>query len=93
MAVVIFLGLMLRFENGAAFELGALNDPAVYASLVAILLTLAGAIRWRTAVQAKSKEDGVQFEDEPEAAVLRLGLEHRDGVLPMESSGASFRLR
>ena len=92
MAVVIFLSLMLRFENGAAFELGALNDPALYAALVAILVTLAGAIRWRTAVQAKSEEAGVQFEDEPEPAVLRLGLQHRDGVLPTNSSLAVSRV-
>jgi hypothetical protein len=86
MAVVIFLALMLRFENGAAFEFGALNDPARYAALLAVLVTLAGVIRWRTAVRTKSKEAGVQFEDEPEPAVLRLGLQHPDGVLPTDPS-------
>jgi hypothetical protein len=83
---------MLRFENGAAFELGALNDPALYAALIAILVTLAGAMRWRTSVRAKSNEAEVQFADEPEPAILKLDLQHRDGVLPTDPSDAVAHL-
>jgi hypothetical protein len=91
-AVVVFIVLMFRFEKGAAFELGALDDPALYTALVAILALVAGAIRWRTGVRAKSKEAAIQFEDEPEPAILRLGLEHRDGVLLTEASRRPSRL-
>jgi CubicO group peptidase (beta-lactamase class C family) len=91
LAVVVFVVLMLRFEKGAAFELGALDDPTLYTALATVLAMVAGAIRWRTAVWAKSKEAEVQFEDEPEPAILRLRLEHRDGVLTREFSRESSR--
>ena len=92
MAVVVFIGLMFRMNKAVGLERSALDNRALYGALIAVLAIVAGALRWRAAVQAKSKEAAVQFEDEPEPAILRLGLEHRDGVLPMEASRASPRL-
>ncbi len=88
MAVLAFIGFAYRLNKGAAFERSVLENSARFVALVAVLAIAAGAIRWRTAMRARSQEAAVQFADEPEPAILGLGLQHRDGVLPMEPSGA-----
>lgn len=86
MAVLVLIGLAYRLNKGAALERGALDHPARYTVLIAVLVIAVGALRWRTAVRAKSEEAVVRFEDEPEPVILRLGLQHLDGVLPIGPS-------
>jgi len=92
MAFLAFVGLAYRLNQGAAFERSLLEHPLRLTALVAVLTLAAGAIRWRTAVLAKSEEATVQFDDELEPAILGLGLRHRDGVLPVAPSGAASAL-
>jgi CubicO group peptidase (beta-lactamase class C family) len=88
MAVLAFIGLMTLINKGAALERNALDHAAQYATLLTVLGVAVSAIRWLAAVRAKSEGAAVQFKDEPEPAILALGL-HQDGVLSMEPSDAS----
>ncbi|HEX4169278.1 MAG TPA: serine hydrolase domain-containing protein [Bryobacteraceae bacterium] len=92
MAALVFVGFAYKLNKGAALERSALEDPRRYAALVTVLAIAVGVIRWRTAVHAKSEEAVVHFEDEPEPAILRLGLHHGDGVLPTQVSPPASRL-
>ncbi|MBV9181111.1 MAG: hypothetical protein JO356_07360 [Acidobacteria bacterium] len=92
MVCLAFIGLTFRVSKGAALERTALEHPVRYAALIGVFAIAAGAIRWRTTVRARSEQAAVQFEDEPEPTVLRLGLEHRDGILPVQPSRAQYRL-
>jgi hypothetical protein len=89
MAVIAFTGLVFLINKGAALERSALDDPARYLALIAVLALAAAAIRWRTAVRARSAAAMIQFENEAEPVILELGLD-RDGVLPMSSSDVPF---
>jgi hypothetical protein len=77
-AALTFLGFVYRLNKGAALERSALDDPARYTAVVVFLVVTLGALRWGTAVRAKSEEAVVQFEDEPEPAILRLGLDRME---------------
>ena len=75
--------LMLLLVKGGMLELSALEDPARYAAMIAILVAVAGAARWRTARRANTEEPVVQFDDEQAPVLTSLGL-FRDGVLPIQ---------
>ncbi len=92
MICLAFIGLTFRISKGAALERSALEHPVRYTALIAVLAIAAGAVRWRTTAQARSKEAAVQFEDEPEPTILRLGLDHRDGILPVQPARVPSRL-
>jgi hypothetical protein len=66
------LAFGLLVDQGAVLELRALQHPASYAMMIAILLVAAGLARKRTAVLTKS--EALEFEDQPPPAVMVLGL-------------------
>lgn len=80
--------LMLLTVKAAMLELGALEDPARYVEMIAILLGVAWAARWRTARRANTEEPVVQFDDELAPVLTSLGL-FRDGILPIQTRGGS----
>jgi CubicO group peptidase (beta-lactamase class C family) len=79
------LAVLLQMLNRAS-ELvrGALQNFITYAILAGLLALVLVCLRWRT---ANSMPEELEFEDKDEPAVQELGL-HRDGVLPIEPSGA-----
>jgi len=79
LGVSLFLNLLIA---GVNFERRALDRPASYAAMVAVLAVAALCVRWRTMTRAKSEESEVQFEETLTPTVLVLGL-NRDGVVPM----------
>ncbi|MBV8810497.1 MAG: beta-lactamase family protein [Acidobacteriaceae bacterium] len=81
MAALAFVAFAYKLNKGAALERSALEDPRRYAALIAVLAIAVGVIRWRTAVRAKSEEAVLHFEDEPEPAILTLGLQHHLAAL------------
>jgi CubicO group peptidase (beta-lactamase class C family) len=80
MAFIFFLGMMFVLNKGAALERSALEDPTSYGALVAILAAAAATSRCCASARAREEGTMVEFEDEPDPAVLPLGL-HRDGVM------------
>ena len=77
------LGLLFLILKGVKFERRALENPASYAKMLAVLGIAAVCVRWRTVALAKSEEAIVQFEEVQSPAILALGL-NRDGALPNE---------
>ncbi len=80
MAVLAALGLLLVISIAVRFELQALDDPAKFAVMFAILLVASFCARW--AAVTASEEAAVQFEDLEPPAIQGLGLT-RDGVMPL----------
>jgi hypothetical protein len=74
---------MLLTLKGAMIELSALKNPNRYAAMIAILVAVACAARWRTARRANTEVPVVQFDDEQAPVLTSLGL-FRDGVLPIQ---------
>ena len=58
-----------RTRGGAA-----LDDPELYAAIVAILLAGGLLARWIAKQAASSEEATLRFDDPPEPAVMSLGL-------------------
>jgi hypothetical protein len=83
MTFLAALGLMFLILKAVEFERSALEDPASYAKALVILVIAAACARWRTVAKANSEGTALQFEEEPPAEVLVLGL-NRDGTLPIE---------
>jgi len=79
LGVAAFLNLLI---GGANLERRALDSPATYAAMVAVLAIAAICAGWRTMARAKSEESEVQFEESLTPTILVLGL-NRDGVVPM----------
>ena len=79
MASLVFLGFTFRLNQGVTLEQSTFVHPTRYAALIGIRALTIAAVRWRTAMHAKSSESEVQFEEEPETVIQRLGL-HRDLV-------------
>jgi len=79
LGVAAFLNLLI---GGANLERRALDSPATYAAMVAVLAIAAICAGWRTMARAKSEESEVQFEETMAPTILVLGL-NRDGVVPM----------
>jgi hypothetical protein len=73
---VVFWGLLLVLVplSAARVERGMLNRPFSYLCMVALLATIAAAVRWRTAASAKSMERLV-FEEAYPPELLALGLD------------------
>ncbi len=74
---LIFTGL----AKVAQVERNAFDEPLSYAAIVAVLVVLAIAARWR----AGSSEGELTFEEPADPAVFMLDL-HRDGITPMPGS-------
>jgi glucose dehydrogenase len=68
------LGLLYFTLFAVRFERDVLATPASAATLLAILLAAAVAVRWRSVALAKSEEAWVRFEDSPADEILVLGL-------------------
>jgi CubicO group peptidase (beta-lactamase class C family) len=81
MAVIAFLGLVLLINKGYTAERSALENGPQYLTMLAILILLAAATRWRTAARARTTEATLHFEDDPPPLIQSLGL-YRDGTLP-----------
>jgi hypothetical protein len=79
----LLLGLNAVFW-AADFERRALSDPEKYAWILVTLCAAALCSRWRTAAEASSPYNILQFEQEQPAVILALGL-HRDGALTIDS--------
>ena len=80
-----FLGFWVYVNlvaGGANLERRALDRPASFAAMAALLAAAALCVRWRTIARAKSEESEVQFEETMPPAILVLGL-NRDGVVPL----------
>jgi hypothetical protein len=73
--------MQLILLRGAAFELKALADPALYAGMILALLAATAAARWSAARPVSGDEPVVQFEEQEKPVLQGLGL-FRDGVLP-----------
>jgi hypothetical protein len=82
MALMYLILFLLAVEWGANLEMGALTNPARYATAVAVFVCAAGLARWLTAAQANAEEAEVLFNEAPDPAVFALDL-HRDGVTPL----------
>jgi hypothetical protein len=80
MVILAFIVLQAVIWLSADYERSALDRPARYALLLAILCIATVGARWRTAVLAKQPESALQFEDDPIPVLQGLGL-HRDGIL------------
>ena len=82
---MVSAGLLVLIDEGVQFEQRALEDPVSYTKMLVVLGVAVVLARWRTVALAKSGQAIVQFEEEPPAEVLVLGL-YRDGVLPIEAA-------
>jgi hypothetical protein len=81
MAFLGFLALLVLVIKGAGLEGRALDNPASFVIMVAVLGILAVFARWRTSASAKSSLSELRFEEEPTPAIFALDL-HRDGTPP-----------
>jgi CubicO group peptidase (beta-lactamase class C family) len=73
-------GLMWLVHLGVNFEQRALQESRTMTALLVLLTLVAAAVRWGTAVGARSESTALQFEEAPPPVVMGLGL-HRDGVM------------
>jgi len=83
---MIFLaacGLMWLIQLGADFERQALHEPRTAAALLGVLAAVAAAVRYATAVRARSGSLDLQYEEVRPPVLMGLGL-HRDGVMVVE---------
>jgi hypothetical protein len=93
MAALAYIGVALLSVKGADLERRALADPAAFAVMIAVLAAIAAAAWWRTSALAGSEEGALRFEEEPDPAIIGLGL-HRDGTLPpIALSDGGLRVR
>ncbi len=81
----VWMGLLSLLGKGVGLERRALDDPALYVRMVAVLVIALAAARWRTVSADNSDEAIVQFEDVLPAAIQVLGLS-RDGVWPRQAA-------
>ncbi|HLJ47415.1 MAG TPA: hypothetical protein VKU01_15470 [Bryobacteraceae bacterium] len=82
MTFLAAVGLLVLMVRGVLIEYRALQNPASFAVMTAVLAAVALIARWRAVSYAASEAATVEYEDRPTPAILPLGL-NRDGVWPV----------
>jgi hypothetical protein len=85
-AFLAAIGGLILIGRGVNLEARALENIRLYIWLLSALLVVAAALRWRVLAGAASEEAIVQFKEQPEPALMSLGL-NRDGVTPVGATG------
>lgn len=78
-----FLLQLLVYEGGA-LERRALDEPVLYAEILACLVGVVATVRWWITVEINAEESVVSFEETQTPIITGLGL-FRDGVLPTQA--------
>jgi hypothetical protein len=81
LAFLAAMFLTFIVDKGVRLEQRALEHPASYARMLAILGLVAICVRWRAVAQAKSPEGALQFEDEAPPVIFALDLHHERAML------------